>query len=72
MITIKPSYGRYFSDFEGQEQELKEVLDTIPSEYILEVKPLNVKPERVWWAIYTPEGLAKLQRVIGGGITGEL
>jgi hypothetical protein len=68
MITINHSYNsRYYSDFQGQEEELKDVLNTIPPEYILEVKPLDVKPERVWWAIYTPEGLTKLQRVIGGG-----
>ena len=68
MITIKPSYGRYYSNFQGQEQELKEVLAIVSPEYILEIKPNKAKPERVWWAIYNAEGLAKLQRVIGGKV----
>ena len=67
MINIEESFHRYYSDFEGQELELKNVLDRIPSEYILEIKPTNAKPERVWWHIYTKSDLEKLKQVIDGG-----
>lgn len=67
MITIKPSYGRYYSDFEGQQSELEAVLSKIPEKYILEVKPNKLPPQRVWWSVYTNEKLEELKTIIGGG-----
>ena len=66
MITIHSSYGRYFSDFEGQEEALNQVLNRLPARFVLEFKPINAAPSRVWWNVYTPEGLKELEKAIRG------
>jgi hypothetical protein len=64
MITIESAYGRYFSDFRGQETALKKVLERLPSEYLLEIKPLKFSPTRVWWNVFTYSDLLKLKEAI--------